>query len=71
MTALVLQTAPLIGMVAPIMKAVCRHVLHALDDFAAAKARKAVPESQLRRARREVNRYRRQMHAERQAPVGR
>jgi hypothetical protein len=37
--------------------------LGVLDDFAAAKMRNAVPGQELRRAEREIDRYRRLVHA--------
>jgi hypothetical protein len=54
---------PFAAMVAPKLKAAYRRFLGALDDFAAAKMRNAVPEQELRRAEREIDRYRRLMHA--------
>jgi hypothetical protein len=45
------------------LKTAFRRFLGALDDFAAAKMRNAVPEQELRRAEREIDRYRRLMHA--------
>ena len=70
MTALALEAAPFIRMVAPKMQALYRAFLRALDDFTKSKMRNAVPEWELRRVQREVNRYRRLMHANRAAPVG-
>jgi hypothetical protein len=64
MTALILQTASFIEMAAPKMRALYLRFSHALDAFAAAKARKAVPERQLHKIQREINRYHRQMHPE-------
>ena len=43
-------------------------VLDALDAFAEAKMRNAVPERELRRAQRNINRYRRLMHADNRVP---
>jgi hypothetical protein len=64
MTALILQAKPLVGMVAPKLQAIYQRILHALDSFAEARMRNAVPEWRLRKARREINRYRRLMHAD-------
>jgi len=57
-------------MVATKIEALYRRFLHALDDFAEAKMRQAVPEWQLRRAQREINRCRRLMHADHKKTVG-
>ena len=62
MTAQLLQAMPFAVMAAPKVQAAYRRFLGALDDFAAAKTRNAVPERELRRAQREINRYRRLMH---------
>ena len=64
MTALILQATPLVEMVAAKLQSVYRRFLHALDAFAEARMRNAVPEWQLRKAQREINRYRRLMHAD-------
>jgi hypothetical protein len=64
MTALILQAKPFVEMVAPKLQTVYLRFLHALDDFAEARMRKAVPERQLCKAGREINRYRRPMHAD-------
>jgi hypothetical protein len=63
MTAQTLRATPLFGMAAPRFRAVCRRFLDALDAFAQEKARRAVPEHELRRAQREIDRYCRLMHA--------
>ena len=62
MTAMFLQAAPFVETMAPKLQSVYVRFLHALDAFAAARMRKAVPERQLRKARREIDRYRRLMH---------
>jgi hypothetical protein len=69
MTALILQAKPFVEMVAPKLQTVYLRFLHALDDFAEARMRNAVPERQLRKADREINRYRRLMHAGRKSPA--
>ena len=43
--------------------------LHAFDSFAEARMRNAVPEWQLRRAQRELDRCRRLMRAKNKSPV--
>jgi hypothetical protein len=63
MTAQTLRATPSFGMAAPKLRAACRRFLDALDAFAQAKARRAVPEHELHRAQREIDRYRRLMHA--------
>jgi hypothetical protein len=69
MTALILQATPFVDMVAPRLQTVYGHLLHALDAFAEAKIRNAVPEIELRKAQREINRYRRLMHTDRKSAV--
>jgi hypothetical protein len=69
MTALLLQATPFVEMVAPKLQTVYRRFLHALDAFAEAKMRSAVPEQKLRRAQREINHYRRLMHANHKSAV--
>jgi hypothetical protein len=64
MTALILQARSLAEMVAPKLQAIYQLFLHALDSFAEAKMRNAVPEWRLRKAQRDINRYRRLMHAD-------
>ena len=64
MTALILQATPFVEMVAAKLQSVYLRFLRALDAFAEAKMRNAVPEWELRRARHEINRYRRLMHAD-------
>jgi hypothetical protein len=63
MTALVLSTAPFIAMVTPKVRILHRRIKKALDAFVEARVRNAVPEWQLRRAQREVDRCRRMMRA--------
>jgi hypothetical protein len=72
MTVLILQAVPFVAMVAaklhtvyPKLHTVYRRFLHALDTFAEAKMRKAMPEWRLREVQREVDRYRRLMHVDR------
>ena len=69
MTALILQVSPFVEMVAPQLQAVYMRFLHAFDAFAEAKMRNAVPEWQLRRAQRELDRHRRLMRAKNKSPV--
>jgi hypothetical protein len=69
MTALILHAAPFVKMVAPKLQAVYLRFLNALDAFAEARMRNAVPEWQLRKAERETSRYRRLMHANHKSPM--
>lgn len=69
MTALILQATPFVEMVAAKLQSAYLRFLHALDAFAEARMRNAVPERELRRARREINRYHRLMHADHKVPV--
>jgi hypothetical protein len=69
MTALILKAAPLVELAAPKLQALYRRFLHGLDTFAEARMRKAVPQHQLRQARREIDRYHRLMHASRKLPA--
>lgn len=68
MTALILQTVPFIEMMKPKAQAFYHTFLHALDAYAEAKMRKAVPVRKLRRAQRRIDRYRRLMHVEHKSP---
>lgn len=68
MTTLNLQAKPLVEMVAPKLQIAYLRCLHALDDFAEARMRNAVPERQLRKADRAINRYRRLMHSDHKSP---
>jgi hypothetical protein len=69
MTALILQVTPFVEMVAPQLQAAYMRFLHAFDSFAEARMRNAVPEWQLRRAQRELDRCRRLMRAKNKSPV--
>ena len=69
MTALILQVTPFVEMVTPKLQAVYMRFLHAFDAFAEARMRNAVPEWQLRRAQRELDRCRRLMRAKNKSPV--
>jgi len=71
MTALILQATPFLGMIVPKMRAFLLQFLHALDAFAEFKVANAVPELELRRAEREINRYHRLMHASTPRVIGR
>jgi len=68
MTARILRAPSVAGLVAAQLQTAYRRFLNALDDFAKAKARNAVPEWELCRAQREIKRYRRLMHASRSLP---
>ena len=50
MTTLILQATPFVHAVAPALQAAYRRFLRALDAFAEARMRKAVPERYLRKA---------------------
>jgi hypothetical protein len=67
MTTLIMQATPFVGMVAPKLQSICVRLLHAIDAFAEAKMRNAVPTSQLRRAERETDRCRRLIRAGRKS----
>jgi hypothetical protein len=69
MTALILQAKPFVEMVTPKLQIAYLRCLRALDDFAEARMRNAVPERQLRKADRAINRYRRLMHADHKSPA--
>jgi hypothetical protein len=68
MTTRILRGAPVAAMVALKLQTVYQRFLDALDAFAEAKMRNAVPERELRRAQRNINRYRRLMHADNRVP---
>ena len=61
MTALILQATPFVTVVAPRLQAVYLRLLHALDAFAEARMRNAVPALRLRKAQRDINRFHRLM----------
>ena len=69
MTAQILQVTPFALMMAPMLRTACRWLLDALEAFAAARTRNAVPEHELRRAQREIKRCRRLMHPDRKLPA--
>jgi hypothetical protein len=69
MTDLILQAVPLIEMAAPKFEAAGLQLRHALDAFVAARIRNALPGLQLRKARRDLNRYRRLMRPDHKSPV--
>ena len=62
MTTMFLQAAPFVETIALNLQSAYERFLHTIDAFAAARMRKAVPERQLRKAGREIDRYRRIMH---------
>jgi hypothetical protein len=57
MTALILQATPFVELVAHRLQAVGQRIVRALDAFAEAKMRGAVPEHEQRRSQREIKRY--------------
>ena len=62
MTALILQASPYVQMATPKLRSLYVKFLRALDAFAEARMRSAVPASQIRKVRREVDQCRRLMH---------
>ena len=69
MNALILQATPFVELVTPKLQALYMRYLHAFDAFAEARMRNAVPAWQLRRAQRDLDRYRRLMRAKNRLPV--
>jgi hypothetical protein len=67
MTALILRAAPLLEVVATQVRALGSRLADALDAFGRARSRNAVTQSQLRKARGEIDRCRRLMHAGRKS----
>ncbi len=59
MTTLMLQAAPFVEFVTPKIRSFYQRFLHTLDAIAEAKLRNAVPERQLHKARRQIERQRR------------
>lgn len=70
MTALILHATPFAKMVAPTFRAAYRGFLRAVDAFAEARMRNAVPTWQLRQARRDIERFDRLMHRSAARRVG-
>ena len=72
MTALILHSTPFVELVVLKLQAIGQRIVSALDAFAEAKMQNAVPEYELRRSEREINRYCQIMeHAAPQAGAGR
>ena len=69
MTALILQSTPFVELVKPTARALHRGFLQALDAYAEARMRKAVPLRELRRAQLRIDHLRRLMHPEHKSPV--
>jgi hypothetical protein len=69
MTTVIMQATPFVEMVAPKLRTIYLRFLRALDAFAEAKMRNAVPKRRLRKAQRNVIRYRRRMHVDHESPV--
>ena len=69
MTVPILQAKPFVEMVAPKLQIAYMRCLHALDEFAEARMRNAVPERPLRKADRAINRYLRLLHADHKSPA--
>ena len=69
MTALILQVTPLVELVTPRLQTVYMRFLRVFDAFSEARMRNAVPQWQLRRVQRELDRCRRLMRARNKLPV--
>jgi hypothetical protein len=69
MNALPLQVTPSVEMVASQLEATHMRVVHAFDTFGKARMHDAVPQWQLRRAQRELDRHRRLIRAKNELPV--
>jgi hypothetical protein len=69
MTALTLRVIPSVEMVASQFQATHMRIVHAFDAFAKARMHDAVPQWQLRRAQRELDRCRRLIRAKNKLPV--
>jgi hypothetical protein len=69
MTAITFNTAPRMAAVASKLKSLLGLLGDALDKFAMYRMQHAVPESEMRRAEREIARYRRLMRADQTSPV--
>jgi hypothetical protein len=67
MTTLIMQAAPFVEAAAPTLRSFYLRFLSALDTFAENRIRNAVPESEQRRATREIARYRRMMKSDRKS----
>jgi hypothetical protein len=63
MTALILHATPFVEIAAPKLRTFFRKLSETLDAFAMYRMQQAVPECELRRTDREINRYRRLMDA--------
>ena len=62
MSVLMLQTTSFVAKIAPKLRALYLVLLRAMDAYAAARIRHAVPEWQLRKVQREIDRCHRLMH---------
>jgi hypothetical protein len=69
MTALILQAIPSVEMIVSQFQAAHMRIVHAFDTFAKTRMHDAVPQWQLRRAQRELDRCRRLMRAKSKLPV--
>ena len=68
MTSQILRATPVAGRVALKLQTVCQQFLKALDAFAEAKIRNAVPQRELHREKREINGCRQLEHADQSLP---
>jgi hypothetical protein len=62
MSVLMLQATSFVAMIAPKLRALYLLLLRAIDAYAAVRIRHAVPEWQLRKVQREIDRCHRLMH---------
>jgi hypothetical protein len=69
MTAITFHTAPHVTAVASTLKSFCGLLGDALDKFAMYRMQHAVPESEIRRAEREIAQYRQRMRTDHTSPV--
>jgi hypothetical protein len=64
MTTTTFDTAPQGASIGATLSRIAARFRHAIDELVASRARRTVPEWQLRRIRREISRYDSLMHAE-------
>ena len=69
MTAITFHTAPRTAAVASTLKIFFGMLGDALDTFATYRMQHAVPESEIRRAEREIAQYHQRMHADQTSPA--
>ena len=69
MTAQIMRATFSLEVIGSTMRVFGSWLVRALDAFGRARSRNAVTQSQLRKARREIDHYRRLMHAGRKSPA--